>query len=178
MQIYTRTGDDGETSLCDGQRVPKDSPRVTAYGTVDELIACLGMARATGLDDEAEVLLQHIQRDLMTMAADLATPPESACLLRRHLEKHDVLALEVAIDGLEQTLEPISSFVLPGGHLAAAALHLARTVCRRTERLVVPLARTDEARWENVHYLNRLADLLFVLSRAVNQRNGRTEATR
>ncbi len=175
MQVYTRTGDDGETSLCDGQRVPKDSPCVTAYGTVDELIACLGMARAAGPDDESEVLLQHIQRDLMTMVADLATPPESACLLRRRLENHDVLALEVVIDGLEQTLEPLSSFVLPGGHPAAAALHLARTVCRRTERLVVPLARAGETRWENVRYLNRLADLLFVLSRAVNQRNGKTE---
>lgn len=178
MRIYTRTGDDGETSLCDGQRVPKDSPRVAAYGTVDELIACLGMARANGIDAESDVLLRHIQRDLMTMAADLATPPESGCLLQRRLEDHDVLALEVAIDGLEQTLEPLKSFVLPGDDPAAATIHLARTVCRRIERLVVPLARTGEARWENMRYLNRLADLLFVLSRAVNQRNGKAEVTR
>ncbi|MDY6876966.1 MAG: cob(I)yrinic acid a,c-diamide adenosyltransferase [Chloroflexota bacterium] len=178
MQVYTRTGDNGETSLCNGQRVPKDAPRVAAYGTVDELIACLGMACAAGLDDESNVLLQHIQRDLMTMAADLATPPESACLLKRCLEDHDVLALEVAIDGLEQMLAPLGSFVLAGGHLTAAVLHLARTVCRRTERLVVPLARAGETRWENVHYLNRLSDMLFVLSRVVNQRNGRTEVIR
>lgn len=181
MRIYTRTGDTGETSLCDGRRVPKDSPRVNAYGTVDELMACLGMVLAAGLDEESTTLVQHIQRDLMIMAADLATPPESRRLLRRHIEDHDVLALEVAIDGLEQQMSPTSKWragpTLPGGAPAAAALHLARTVCRRVERLVVPLARTGETDWKNVRYLNRLSDLLFVLSCVVNHRNGKVNTT-
>jgi len=176
MPIYTRTGDDGNTSLADGQRVPKDSLRVAAYGTVDELVACLGMVRATGLDEETELLIEHIQRDLMTMAADLATPPESAYILQRRLQDHDVLALEVVIDAVEQSLSLPQGFVLPGGHPTAAALHVARTTCRRAERQVVPLARVGEARWENVRYLNRLADLLFVLSRAPDRRNPRQEA--
>jgi cob(I)alamin adenosyltransferase len=169
MHIYTRTGDMGETLLCDGQRVPKDSPRVNAYGTVDELMACLGMVLASGLDEESATLVQHTQRDLMTMAADLAMPPESARLLRQRIEDHNVLALEVAIDGLEQKNLSAAGFVLPGGSPPAAALHLARTVCRRAERLVVPLARTGETDWKNVRYLNRLSDLLFVLSCAVKR---------
>ena len=177
MHIYTRTGDTGETSLCDGQRVPKDSPRVNAYGTVDELMACLGLALASGLDEEGTTLVQHVQRDLMTMAADLAMPSESARFLRRRIEEHDVLALEVAIDGLEQGGLRATSFVLPGGSPSVAALHLARTVCRRAERLVVPLARMGETDWKNVRYLNRLSDLLFVLSCAVNHQNGKVSAT-
>jgi len=176
MHIYTRTGDAGETSLCDGQRVPKDSPRVNAYGTVDELKACLGMVLASGLDEECVTLVQHVQRDLMAMASDLAMPPERARMLRRRIEDHDVLALEIAIDGLEQRGLRATSFVLPGGSRSAAALHLARTVCRRAERLVVPLARTSETDWKNVRYLNRLSDLLFVLACAVNHRNGKVEA--
>lgn len=170
MHIYTRTGDRGETSLCDGRRVPKDSPRVNAYGTVDELMACLGMVLASGLDEESATLVQHVQRDLMTMAADLAMPPENTRFLRRHIEDYDVLALEVAIDGLEQRGLSATGFVLPGGSPSVAALHLARTVCRRAERLVVPLARAGETDWKNVRYLNRLSDLLFVLSRAVSWR--------
>jgi cob(I)alamin adenosyltransferase len=180
MHIYTRTGDAGETSLCDGQRVPKDSPRVNAYGTVDELMACLGIVLASGPDEESVTLVQHIQRDLMTMASDLAMPLESARFLRRRIQDHDVLALEVAIDGLEQQMWPASGAVvpvMPGGPQAVAALHLARTVCRRAERLVVPLARTGETDWKNVRYLNRLSDLLFVLACAVNRRNGKVDAT-
>ncbi len=180
MRIYTRTGDTGETSLCDGQRVPKDSPRVNACGTVDELMACLGLALAAGLDEESATLVRHIQHDLMTMAADLVMPRESARFLRRRIEDHDVLALEVAIDGLEQQIWPASGVfvpVMPGGAQAVAALHLARTVCRRAERLVVPLARTGETDWKNVRYLNRLSDLLFVLSCVVNHRNGKESVT-
>lgn len=175
--IYTRTGDAGETSLCDGQRVPKDSPRVNAYGTVDELMACLGLVLAANLDEESVTLVQHIQRHLMTMASDLAMPPERARFLRQRIEDHDVLALEVVIDGLEQRGLRATSFVLPGGSPSAAALHLARTICRRAERLVVPLARTGETDWKNVRYLNRLSDLLFVLACAVNHRDGKVDAT-
>lgn len=112
MHIYTRTGDTGETSLCDAQRVPKGSPRVNAYGTVDELVACQGMVLSSGLDEEGITLVQHVQRDLM--AADLAMPPKSAHLLRRRIEDHDVLALEAAIGGLEQRRLSATGFVLPG----------------------------------------------------------------
>jgi cob(I)alamin adenosyltransferase len=164
MRIYTRTGDTGQTSLRDGQRVPKDSPRVEVCGTVDELIACLGLALAFGLDEEATTVVQQAQRSLMTIASDLAMPPEKSARSQQHIEDSDVLALEAVIDGLEQKGVRPTSFVFPGGSLPAAALHLARTVCRRTERLVVPLARADETDWRNVRYLNRLSDLLFILA--------------
>jgi len=164
MHIYTRTGDTGQTSLLDGQRVPKDSLRVEAYGTVDELIACLGLALAFGLDEEAVIVVQQAQRSLMTMASDLAMPPEKSACLEKHIENSDVLALEAVIDRLEQKETQPTSFVFPGSSLPGAALHLARTVCRRTERLVVSLARADETDWRNVRYLNRLSDLLFILA--------------
>ena len=173
MKIYTKTGDDGDTGLFGGARVSKASPRVEAYGTVDELNAVLGVARAAGAWRELDELLGSIQSDLFTLGAELATVPgKEASLGIPLLDDRDVARLEVAIDQSEATLPPLKNFVLPAGTPTAAALHLARTVCRRAERALVGLPQADGARSELKVYLNRLSDLLFSLARQVNQRAG------
>ncbi|MDO9016878.1 MAG: cob(I)yrinic acid a,c-diamide adenosyltransferase [Deltaproteobacteria bacterium] len=173
MKIYTKTGDDGDTGLFGGARVSKASARVEAYGTVDELNAVLGVARAAGAWAELDELLGSIQSDLFTLGAELATVPgKEASLGIPLLDDRDVARLEVAIDLSEATLPPLKNFVLPAGTPAAAALHLARTVCRRAERAVVGLPEGHGARGELKVYLNRLSDLLFSLARQVNQRAG------
>lgn len=173
--IYTKSGDLGETGLGDGQRVRKDHPRVAAYGEVDELNACLGVALlAKGLL-EVE-LLRGIQNDLFDVGGDLCIPigdTEQAGRNLRITERH-VAKLERAIDRLNENLEPLRSFVLPGGGNAAAYLHLARTVCRRAERSVVTLMEREKVNPHALIYLNRLSDLLFVLARVAND-NGKRD---
>jgi cob(I)alamin adenosyltransferase len=169
-RIYTRTGDQGETALGDGTRVPKDHPRVAAYGGVDELNAVLGLLRALRPEPAEAELLRGIQNDLFDVGADLCVPqpPGEAAGARLRVRPEQSARLEAAIDRLNAGLAPLSSFVLPGGQPAAAWCHLARTVCRRAERDVVTLARAEPVNPEVVVYLNRLSDLLFVLARVYN----------
>lgn len=170
--IYTKTGDAGETSLFGGGRVGKDDARVEAYGDVDELNSTLGVARAAGLGS-VDPLAGELQAQLFTVGAVLATPSDSKAA--HHVPAVDlawVAAMERAIDTFDGELAPLASFILPGGTPAAAALHLARTVCRRAERRVVPLARARAVTADVVVYLNRLSDLLFTMARVVNHRSG------
>jgi cob(I)alamin adenosyltransferase len=170
MKIYTKTGDAGETSLYGGQRVSKADARVEAYGTVDETNAALGVARAHGVVRDVDALLEQIQNDLFVVGGELACPPERVATLGMALiDSTQIEALEQAIDRYEAELQPLRSFVLPGGSIAASALHLARAVCRRAERLVVTLSGASSVRNELVVYLNRLSDLLFVLARHANK---------
>ena len=172
MKIYTRTGDAGQTGLFGGARVEKDDPRVEAYGTVDELNASIGVARATKLDPFAEGVLAQTQVDLFTLGAELAcVPGKENKLGMALLDADDAARLEHAIDDAEKELPPLKTFVLPGGSPQAAALHLARTVCRRAERAVLSMDDTDP-RDHVVIYLNRLSDLLFTLARHANLKAG------
>jgi len=170
VKIYTKTGDAGETGLFGGGRVPKDDPRVQAYGEVDELNAWIGFAVAIHLPTFESNVLEAIQRDLFAIGAELATP--NAARLRAALDPATVDALESVIDSYDPKLQPLKNFILPGGSPKAAALHVARTVCRRAERAVVALARKQQINPLIVRYLNRLSDLLFVLARAVNMQTG------
>ena len=173
MKIYTKTGDDGETGLMAGQRVAKDHPRVESYGTVDELNAMLGLARAAGLPQGVDAVIQRVQNELFNLGSQLAAS-DPAQLPIPLITDENVTALERDIDRLEQALAPLTMFILPAGGLAAAALHVARTVCRRAERRVVTLAaRPGEHVPETViRYLNRLGDFLFVAARVANARDG------
>jgi cob(I)alamin adenosyltransferase len=168
MKIYTKTGDDGTTGLFGGGRVPKTSPRIEAYGTVDELNSTLGLARS--VSTEFGALLQKIQQELFVLGGDLATPltTRSDYPVPR-IADESVLYLERAIDEHEAELPPLKRFILPGGTPLAAHLHHARTVCRRAERCVIALSQSEEITTTNVIYLNRLSDLLFVLARHANQ---------
>jgi cob(I)alamin adenosyltransferase len=173
MKIYTKTGDAGDTGLFGGPRVAKDSPRIEAYGTVDELNSVLGIARTQSLDEETDDLLRGIQNELFHVGAQLATP-DPALHGTSLVGAAQIAALEAAIDRYEATLDPLKQFILPGGAPAAATLHFARTVCRRAERRLVTLM-TNPAERVSVDllvYLNRLSDLLFVVARAVNRRAG------
>jgi cob(I)alamin adenosyltransferase len=172
VKIYTRTGDAGDTSLFDGSRVKKDDARVDAYGEVDELNAWLGLIRASRLDVPLDEVLQQIQRDLFALGAQLADPSEklAARVTKAVIAEQDVVRLEQVIDHLEEELTPLRRFILAGGTPAGAALHVARTVCRRAERRIVALDPPVDA--VLVRYVNRLSDLLFVLARAVNRRGG------
>jgi cob(I)alamin adenosyltransferase len=175
VKIYTKSGDGGDTGLFGGQRVPKDSRRVAAYGDLDELNAALGLARATAPTDFEDALLQETQRQLFTIGAELATPDPARlakALGGPPIGPAEVTALEHAIDRLDAGLPPLKNFILPGGAPKGAALHLARTVCRRAERAVVGLARDVPVSPAMRQYLNRLSDLLFVLARAANARAG------
>jgi cob(I)alamin adenosyltransferase len=180
MKIYTRTGDAGETALFGGGRVSKDHPRVAAYGDVDELNSALGLVRATAPIDALDGLLESIQRDLFAIGGHLATPdPDTvaAALEKARLSPDRVTAFEHAIDAAEKELPPLRAFVLPAGTPKAAALHLARTVCRRAERHVVHLAAREPVPELFLTYLNRLSDLLFVLARLANHRAGTGDVT-
>ncbi len=172
-RIYTKTGDKGTTALGTGRRVPKDDPRIEAYGTVDELNAVMGLTVAAGVDPEAAALLGRIQNDLFDVGADLCVPEPGrgkagAGRKALRITEGHVRPLEEAIDRCNADLTPLRSFVLPGGSNAAAWLHLARTVCRRAERRVVTLAGREKVNPHVVVYLNRLSDLLFVMSRRAN----------
>ena len=176
MKIYTKTGDAGETGLYGGERVPKDALRVSAYGTIDEANAAIGVARSSFADLSISEDLAAIQNALFDVGADLATPNDSK--YRENItpiDERDVAHLEKLIDGYEEELEPLQAFILPGGHEAAAALHLARTVVRRAERDVTQLAREETVNTHVAVYLNRLSDLLFVMARVMNMKQGVSE---
>ncbi len=170
-RIYTRTGDDGTTALGSGERRPKYDLRVAAYGTVDETNAALGVARLyLGEARHIDAMLGQVQNDLFDLGADLAVPERDGKVERLRVLSTQVTRLEQDIDTLNAALAPLNSFVLPGGTSAAAHLHLARTICRRAERMVVELAAqpNEPVNEAAIQYLNRLSDFLFVASRAVN----------
>lgn len=180
MKIYTRTGDAGQTSLRWGERIGKDALRVEVYGTVDETNAFVGMAVAAlpaGGAEALRLMLTRIQRELFDVGADLATPPKREKGERPKLQPEAVDGLERDIDALEQRLDPLRSFILPGGSPAAAALHTARTVCRRAERRLVTLMGEEPVDPLVLKYLNRLSDFLFVAARAANQAVGAPDVT-
>jgi cob(I)alamin adenosyltransferase len=177
-RIYTRTGDDGSTALGTGERRPKFDLRVAAYGTVDETNATIGIARLhLASEPDVAAILLRVQNDLFDLGADLAAPenPDKPNRERLRIVDSQVDRLESDIDKLNAQLTPLTSFVLPGGEAAAAHLHLARTVCRRAERLVVELAanKNETVGASAIRYLNRLSDLLFVAARYVNGRGAR-----
>jgi cob(I)alamin adenosyltransferase len=180
MKIYTKTGDAGETSLFGGGRVPKHDPRVAAYGDVDEVNCAIGLALATEPRDLEFELLEQIQRDLFAIGGQLATrdPDKVArALAKAQIDDRRIEAMEAAIDRSDAVLPPLAAFVLPGGTPKAAALHVARTVCRRAERSVVALREREPVPPVVLVYLNRLSDLLFALARLANQRAGVPDRT-
>ncbi len=178
MKIYTRTGDSGETGLFGGGRVPKDHARVEAYGTVDELNSHLGLVLATGVSQSTAAQLRPIQDDLFAIGAALATAPptrQRPTPSVPDLPEHRIEEMERFMDEAADVLPPLRAFVVPGGTAPAAALHLARTACRRAERAVVTLAHTEDVDPVVLRYLNRLSDLLFVLARLENMGAGRSD---
>ena len=180
MKIYTKTGDAGDTGLFGGGRVPKDDVRVQAYGDVDELNAVLGVARCIEVMPRIDEVLVPVQRDLFAIGALLATPDREKMaqhLQKARIDEDRIAELEGAIDDAERELEPLTAVIIPGGTPKAAALHLARTVCRRAERHVVTLQREVELPALAIIYLNRLSDLLFTLARLANRRAGAGEVT-
>jgi cob(I)alamin adenosyltransferase len=168
-KIYTRTGDDGSTGLGDGARVSKDSARVTAYGTVDEANSAIGVVLACELPDDVRALLVGVQHQLFDLGGELCIPGHAAIF------DADVDRLERELDGFNAGLPALKDFILPGGGMAAAQCHLARTICRRAEREVVTLSHHDAVRPEAIRYLNRLSDLLFVLARVLARASGHGE---
>jgi cob(I)alamin adenosyltransferase len=174
MKIYTRTGDGGSTTLFDGTRIAKSDLRVEAYGEVDEANAAIGLARAEGLEADIDSVMDRVQRELFALGSRLADPAERIAdrVTKIALGQEDVARLEGWIDKYEEELPPLRRFILPGGTRAAAALHMARTVCRRAERRMVAMVSVEV---EYLAYMNRLSDLLFVLTRVVNKRAGRAE---
>ncbi len=177
-KVYTRTGDDGTTGLGTGQRVPKDSLRIEAYGTVDELNSHIGVAIAVGIDKVLSKELARIQNDLFHLGSDLCIPEADKTRLKvPQIEQRHVDALEQLMDRLSAELTPLENFILPGGFPAAAHLHVARTVCRRAERRVIALSRKETIGPFTVKYLNRLSDALFVMARFENRRRGVQDIT-
>ena len=172
MKIYTKTGDKGETSLFGGKRVPKDDLRIEAYGAVDELNSLIGAARSFNDNKILDLVLSEIQNQLFVLGADLATPSDVKSPATKRITTRDYNTLEGIIDDFEGKLDPLNSFILPGGTNAAAFLHNARAVCRRAERLVVSLRKKSEVSEEALIFLNRLSDLLFVLARYTNKISG------
>lgn len=173
MKIYTKAGDAGQTGLLAGQRVAKDHPRVEAYGTVDELNAALGMARAVGLSQESDAVFERVQNELFHLGSQLAARDPTLLPIPLITDRH-VTALEADIDRCQANLPPLDVFILPAGALAGAAVHVARTVCRRAERRVVTLAAMPGEHVSEIviRYLNRLGDFLFVAARAANAHSG------
>lgn len=177
MKIYTKTGDQGTTSLYGGTRVSKDHIRIDAYGTLDELNAWLGLIRDNiTLNKNQEVLLS-IQKDLFFIGAELALDPNKKQLangknrLKAVIENTHIEFLEKKIDEYEKTLPPLTHFILPGGHATTSQIHIARTICRKAERITVALSKIEEVRPELIQYLNRLSDYLFVLARKIGNDN-------
>ena len=168
-KIYTRTGDDGSTGLGDGSRVAKDSPRVDAYGTVDEANSCIGLVLAGDVPDDIRQLLTAVQHQLFDLGGELCIPGHAA------IDDEDIDRLERHLDHYNDDLPPLKDFILPGGGEAAARCHIARTVVRRAERETVALARVETVRPQAIRYLNRLSDLLFVLARVLARAGGHGE---
>ncbi len=173
MKIYTKTGDDGTTGLQGGRRVPKSDLRIIAYGAVDETNSCLGVALSGSIDADIQELLRIIQNELFVAGSDLSNPDLKNPTNR--ITEQMVENLEKNIDKFEAELNPLTNFILPGGHQVAAQLHVARTITRRAETCVVALSKNDQINTQCQKYLNRLSDLLFVLARVVNKRNGTSD---
>ncbi|NGP88205.1 cob(I)yrinic acid a,c-diamide adenosyltransferase [Fodinibius halophilus] len=171
MKIYTKRGDSGDTSLFGGERISKSAERIKAYGNVDELNSFVGLAASYDLSEQGTELLSTVQEMLFKLGADLATPPSSKTRIDR-ISEQDITFLEDAIDELEENLEPLKNFILPGGSQPGATLHVARTVCRRAERATVACQETDEISDNCVKFLNRLSDFLFVIARYENKHAG------
>jgi len=168
-KIYTKTGDKGSTSLIGGSRVPKYDERVEAYGTVDELNSWIGLIRDQEMNDDVIALLIEIQNCLFILESQLARDPEAAKIKLPEIRTNDIERLEHEIDRMEESLTPLGSFILPGGNITASYCHIARTVCRRAERLSIKVAEKYHVDPLNIGYLNRLSDYLFVLSRKLLQ---------
>ncbi len=179
-RIYTKRGDAGETSLAGGQRVPKDALRIEAYGTIDELNACVGLAVVSCSDDPRlaalETILRRVQHELFNLGSILATQPADVHPQQPRITSAEITQLERDIDAMNANLTPLRSFVLPGGTRLNAELHVTRTICRRAERLVVTLVHEESVPPEVIPYLNRLSDAMFVWSRWVNHALGVPEA--
>ena len=181
MKIYTKTGDKGETSLYGGTRVSKAAARVESYGTLDELNAFIGLAKAEISDEKVLNQLQKIQFDLFTVGSEAATPTDKLILangknrLDLMISEKEISELELWMDDLDAELEPLQFFILPSGGKAAATIHVCRTVCRRAERAMVHLNETEEVRPELIKYLNRLSDYLFILARYISKISGEKE---
>jgi cob(I)alamin adenosyltransferase len=182
-KVYTRTGDNGETALVGGKRVPKDSARIEAYGTIDELNSIVGLARAFNEEKlskgEAhrflDLVLRQIQDELFDLGSELATPPDFFQEGMYRVGEREVKKIEQLIDECQKSLEPLKSFILPGGGKLGAYLHQCRTVCRRAEREILRLSRVEELSEWPVKYVNRLSDLFFVLSRWISKQTGEEE---
>ncbi|MBS4027397.1 MAG: cob(I)yrinic acid a,c-diamide adenosyltransferase [Ignavibacteriales bacterium] len=174
MKIYTKTGDKGETSLYGGKRVSKSTLRIEAYGTVDELNSVIGICRSMWPPEELDGILEELQEVLFVLGADLATPLDATTKIHR-ISTEDVEQLEKYIDSIEPQLEPLKSFILPGGTGVASYLHFTRTICRRAERVVVQLSKEESIGDIPVIFINRLSDFLFVLARWANKLEGREE---
>jgi cob(I)alamin adenosyltransferase len=182
-RIYTKTGDGGQTALVGGKMVAKDSPRIEAYGTVDELNAVLGLVRKANADEAGpaearariDALLQRVQNELFNLGSLLATLPEDLSEKQPRIAARHIEALERDIDSMNEDLPPLRSFTLPGGGWVSSYLHLARTVCRRAERIVVHLAAVDTIDADSVKYLNRLSDALYVIGRWNVRQRGEQE---
>ena len=181
MKIYTKTGDKGETSLYGGTRVSKAAARVESYGTLDELNAFIGLAKAEISDEKVLSQLQKIQFDLFTVGSEAATPTDKLILangksrLDLLISEEEIMELERWMDNFDAELEPLQFFILPSGGKAAASVHVCRTVCRRAERAMVHLNETEEVRPELIKYLNRLSDYLFILARYISKISGEKE---
>ncbi len=175
MKIYTKTGDVGETSLFGGRRVLKSELRIDTYGTVDELNSWIGLLRDVSTNAVQKDLLKEIQDRLLTLGSSLAADPGNAKLKTPDLHESDVELLEKSIDQMDEQLEPLRNFVLPGGHVFVSYCHIARTVCRRAERLCVALHHSSEITLISIKYLNRLSDYLFTLSRKMAKDLGAEE---
>lgn len=177
MKIYTKTGDQGTTALYGGTRVPKDSIRIEAYGTIDELNSWIGLIRdEVDLPEDQETLL-IIQKDLFYIGAELALDPQKKILangqnrLKKVIELPQIQFLEEQIDSYEKNLPPLTHFILPGGHKIVSHIHIVRTICRKAERIVVALSHVEEVRLELIQYLNRLSDYLFTFARKIGNDN-------
>lgn len=177
-KVYTRTGDKGSTALGGGQRVQKDAVRIDGYGTVDELNSVIGVVIASDADERLAGMLSRIQNELFHLGSDLCILEEDKAEMPvPQIEQRHVDGLEADIDALQEDLEPLANFILPGGAIAAAQLHVARTVCRRAERILVTLSRDEAIGAFAVAYVNRLSDLLFVMARWENQAKGGDDVT-
>jgi len=170
MKIYTKTGDDGNTGLQGDFRISKSHPRIIAYGTVDEANAAIGVVLTNTLDDDISQLLNQIQNDLFLLGSDLSN--QNLNDLKNRITLEMIEKLEESIDTFESELPPITNFILPGGNVAASQIHQVRTIVRRAETLAVKLSDKDEINSNCIKYLNRLSDLMFVMGRLINKRNG------
>ncbi|GBF24958.1 hypothetical protein MnTg01_01304 [archaeon MnTg01] len=170
MKIYTKTGDDGTTGVQGGKRISKSNLRIKAYGAIDELNATIGLILSKKFDDDIENLLRDIQNDLFVAGSDLSNPDLTN--MKNRITKEMVTNVEKTIDRLENELPPITNFILPGGHEAASLIHISRTIARRAETIVISLNEKEKINDECIKFLNRLSDLLFVIARTVNKKNG------